>query len=79
MTLAMATVCEPVPLEIGSVSVVLFTLGGGRSMVGNLHRVRRAIGSSGLVMDSGVINTAGSFGMSTLGGEARVGLSGEGT
>ena len=47
-------------------------------MVGNLHRVRRAIRSSGLVMDSGGINMAGSFGMTTLGGEAGVGLPGDG-
>ena len=43
MTLAMAAVCERVRLEIGAVSVVLFTLGGGRSTVGNLDLVRRAI------------------------------------
>ena len=46
MPLAMAAVCERVRLEIGAMSVVLFTLGGGRSMVGNLDHVRRAIGSS---------------------------------
>ena len=46
MTLAMAAVFERVRREIVTVSIVLFTLGGGRSMVGNLDRVRRAIGSS---------------------------------
>ena len=70
MTLAMAALCERVRLEIGAVSVFLFSLGGGRSMVGNLDRVRRAIFSSGLAMDSGGISMAGGFGMNTLGGEA---------
>ena len=46
MTLDMAEICERVRLEIGAVSVVLFTFGGGWSMVGNLERVNRAIGSS---------------------------------
>ena len=46
MTLAMAAVCERVRLAIGAASVFLFTLGGGQSMMGNLDRVRRAIGSS---------------------------------
>ena len=45
-TLAMSAVFERVLLAIGTVSVVLFTLGGGRSTVGNLDRVRRVIGSS---------------------------------
>ena len=36
MTLAMAAVYERVRLEIGAMSVVLFTLGGVWSMVGNL-------------------------------------------
>ena len=70
MTLAMAAVCERVRLEIGAVSVVLFNLGGGRSMEGNLDHVRRAIGSSGLEMDSGGISMARGFGTTTLGGEA---------
>ena len=46
MTLAMVAICERVRLAIGAVSVVFFTLGGARSMEGNLERVRRAIGSS---------------------------------
>ena len=46
MTLAMDAVFECVRREIVTVSIVLFTLGGGRSIVGNLDRVRRAIGSS---------------------------------
>ena len=46
MTLAMVAVCERVILAIGAVSDVLFTLGGARSMEGNLDRVQRAIGSS---------------------------------
>ena len=66
----MATVCERLRLAIGAVSVVLFTLGGGRSMVGNLDRVHHAIGSYGPAMDSGGISMAGGFGMTTLGGEA---------
>ena len=39
ITLAMAAVCERVRAAIGAVSVVLFTLGGERSTVGNLDRV----------------------------------------
>ena len=70
MTLVMAAVRERVHRAIGAVSVVLFTLGGGRSMVGTLYRVRRAIGSSGLAMDSGGISMASGFGMTNLGGEA---------
>ena len=46
ITLAMAAVCERVCAAIGAVSFFLLTLGGGRSMVGNLDLVRRAIGSS---------------------------------
>ena len=46
MTLAMVAVCERVRLAIGAVLVALFTLGGARSMEGNLDRVRCAIGSS---------------------------------
>ena len=47
ITLAMAAVCEHVCVAIGAVSVVLFTIGGGRSTVwGNLDLVRRAIGLS---------------------------------
>ena len=70
MTLVMAAVCERVRLAIGVVSVFLFTLGGGQSMVENLDRVRRAIGSYGLAMDSGGIIMAGGFGMINLGGES---------
>ena len=44
ITLAMAAVCERVRVAMGAVSVVLFTLGGGRSMVWNLDLVRHAIG-----------------------------------
>ena len=65
-TLAVAAVCERVRLAIGSVSIVLFAHGGGRSTVGNLDRVRREIVSSGLAMDSGGISMAGGFGMTTL-------------
>ena len=43
MTLAMAAVCERMHLSIGAVSVILFTLGGERSMVENLDRVDRTI------------------------------------
>ena len=44
--IVMAAVCDCVRLAIGAVSVVLFTLGVGRSTVGNLDLVRRSIGSS---------------------------------
>ena len=46
MTLAMITACERVRLAMVAVSIVLYTLGGARSVEGNLDRVRRAIGSS---------------------------------
>ena len=46
ITLAMAAVCERVRVAMGAVSVVLFNLGGGRSMVWNLDLVRHEIGSS---------------------------------
>ena len=46
ITLAMADVFERLRLTMRSVSVVLFTLGGGRSTVWNFYLVRRAIGSS---------------------------------
>ena len=78
MTLAMAVVCERVHLAIGAVSVLLFTLGGGRSMVGNLERLHCAIGSYGLAMDSGGISMDEGFGMTTLGGDAGVDLPGDG-
>ena len=51
ITLAMAAVRECVYAEIGDVSIFLFTLGGGRSALGNLDLVRRLIGSSLIVMD----------------------------
>ena len=68
MTLAMAAVCEHMRMAIGAMSVVFFTLGGGRYIVGNLDRVRRTIGSSGPEMDSGGTSMTGVFGMDTLGG-----------
>ena len=46
ITLAMAAVCDRLRLEIGPVSGVLFTLGGGWSTVwGTLDLVLRATGS----------------------------------
>ena len=44
--LSMDAVFERVCAAIGAVSVLLFTLGGGRSTVDNMELVRRAIGSS---------------------------------
>ena len=46
MTLAIDAVFERVSLAIGAVFIVFFTLGGARSMDGNLDCVQRAIGSS---------------------------------
>ena len=46
ITLAMDAVFERVRVAMGAVSVVLFTLGGGRSTVGNMDLVHRAIGLS---------------------------------
>ena len=70
MALAMCVVCEHVRLAMGAVSIVLCTLGGARSMEGKQDRVRRAIGSSRLVV--GICGTGmfGGFGMTTLGGDA---------
>ena len=67
MALTMFAVCERVRLEMGAVSIVLFTLGGTRSMEGKLDRVQRAIGSYGLVVSICSTGIAGSFGMTTLG------------
>ena len=39
-------------------------------MEGNLDRVRRAIGSSGIAVGICVIGISGGFGMTTLGGDA---------
>ena len=46
ITLSIAAVCERVCAAFSAVSVVLFTLVGGKSTVGNLDLVLRAIGSS---------------------------------
>ena len=50
MALDVFTVCERVRLAMGAVSIVLCTLGGARSMEDKCDRMRRAIGSSGLVV-----------------------------
>ena len=70
MALVMFAVFESLRLAMGSVSIVLCTLGGARSMEGKLDRVRRAIGSSGLAVGICGIGMSGGFGMTTLGGDA---------
>ena len=67
MALAVFAVCERVRLAMGAVLIVLCTLGGAWSMEGKRDRVRRAIGSSGLVVGVGGIGMSGGFGMTTLG------------
>ena len=67
MALAVFTVCEHVRLSMGTMSIVLCTLGGARSMEGKWDRVRRIIGSSGLVVGVGGIGMSGDFGMTNLG------------
>ena len=69
---------ERVRLAICAVSIVLCALGGARSMEGKLDHVQRAFGSSGLAV--GICGTGiyGGFGMTTLGGDAGVGLLGDG-
>ena len=70
MVLSVFTVCEYVCLAMGSVSIFLCTLGDAWSMEGKRDRVRRAIGSSGLVVGVGGIGMSGGFGMTTLGSGA---------
>ena len=67
MALAVLTVFERVRLATGSVSIVLCTLGGARSMAGKWYRVHRAMGSSGLVVGVGGVGLSGGFEMTTLG------------
>ena len=55
MAPAVFTVCEHVRLTMGAVSIVLCNLGDARSMEGKRDRVRRAIGSSGLVVGMAVL------------------------
>ena len=74
MALATFEVCERVCLAMGTVSIVLCTLGGARFMEGERDRVRRAIGSSGLAVVICGIGMSGGVGMTTLGGDAGVGL-----
>ena len=64
------TVCERVSVAMGAVSIVLCTLGGAWYTEGKRERVRRAIGSSGLVVGMGGIGMSGGFGMTTLGSGA---------
>ena len=70
MALAVFVVCERVHLAIGTVSIVLCTLGGSGSMEGKWDRVCHAIASSGLVVGVGGIGMSGGFGMTTLGSGA---------
>ena len=70
MALATFAVCDRVGLEMGAVSIILCSLGDARSMEGKLERVKRAIGSSGLVVGMGGIGMSGGFGMTTLGSGA---------
>ena len=67
MALAVFAVFERVRLATGAVSIVLCTLGGARSMAVKWDRVRRAMGSSGLVVGVGGIGLSGGFGITTLG------------
>ena len=69
MALATFAVCERVRLAMGAVSIFLCTLGGARSMEGKRDRVRRAIGSSGLVVVICGISMSGGVVMTTLGGK----------
>ena len=61
MALAVFTVFECVRLAMGAVSIILCTLGGAWSMEGKWDRVRREIGSSGLVVCMGSIGMSGGF------------------
>ena len=70
MALAIFAVYERVRLAMGTVSIVLCTIGGAWSMEGKRDRVRRAIGSSGPVVGVGGIGISGGFGMTTLGSGA---------
>ena len=78
MSLAIFAVCERVCLAMGAVSIDLCTLVGTWSMEGKWDRVRHAIGSSGLAVGICGIRMTGGFGMTTLGGDAGVGLLGNG-
>ena len=70
MALAVLAVCERVRLAMGAVLIFLCTLGGTQSIEGKRDRVRRAIGSSGLVVGLGGIGISGGFGTTTLGSGA---------
>ena len=70
MALAIFVVCERVRLAMGAVSIFMCTLGGAQSMEGKQDRVRRAIGSSGLVVGVGGIGMSGGFGNTALGSGA---------
>ena len=67
MALAVFAVCERVRLATGAVSIFLCTLGGAQSLAGNWDRVRRAMGSYGLVVGESGISLSGGFGMTILG------------
>ena len=67
MELAVFAVCERVRLATGAVSIVLCTLGGSWSMAGKWDHVRRAMGSSGLVVGVGSVGLSSGFEMTTLG------------
>ena len=70
MALAVFVICERVRLATGAVSIVLCTLGGARYMDVQWDRVRRAMGSSGLVVGVVGIGLSGGFGMTILGSGA---------
>ena len=70
MALAVFVVFERVRRVMGTVSIVLCTHGGVRYMEGKRDRVRRAIGSSELVVGMDGIGMSGGFGMTTLGSGA---------
>ena len=64
ITLAKAAVCEYVRLAIGHVPGVVFTLGGGWSMVwGTLDLVRCATGSYLLVIDGTIVGIGEALGL----------------
>ena len=71
MALAVFAVCECLRLATGAVFIVLCTLVGVRSMAGKWDPVRRAMGSSGMVVGVVCVGLSGGIEMTTLGSGAR--------
>ena len=67
MVLAVFAVCDRVRLAKVSVSIVLCTLGGARSVDGKWDPMRCEIGSSGLGVGVVGIGLSSGFGMTTIG------------